>query len=263
MSLYRLPFSMVDNPWFRTFVWFLDPAIVVPNRKTAAKTLLPALLQKTERHVASLLDGVKGVAVAFDDWMKCAGEDVIAANAFFIDKDWKWRVVNLGLIHKRDSASRDGLAEQLKPLLAAHKLDQRIYAFVNDQRANLRTITEALMSDDGPDRTSLACTAMGTSKPHQAECYAQATNNACNAGVAVAKETTFTSFVVSEVFRRFGSCCTYIRNSATGLAIFERCCALANVASTKFQTAVKSRFASVSQVTNPLQQYIASTVASC
>ena len=72
----RWSFSVLDNPWFRAFVWFLDGTVIIPARKQWQMTHLPAAVKAAHSSVMSSLKSVKGVSVMFDLWMSRAGEEL-------------------------------------------------------------------------------------------------------------------------------------------------------------------------------------------
>lgn len=191
----RLPFRVVDNPWFRAFVWFLDPMVVVPGRKTLVTKVLPLLLIDVESEVKCLLTGVLGVAVCFDLWMSRHGEDVLSMDAFFITPGWEWRSVHVGLVHCKDGTTGATLAADMKPLLAKFSLMDRIFAYVKDQGSNLKRAAAVL--SDGVNDTGVSCDAVDRKAPYAGDCYAHAINGACNGSVIAAKNAKFKTFNVT------------------------------------------------------------------
>jgi hypothetical protein len=69
----RWSFSIVDNPWFRCFIWFLDGSLKIPSRKEWQTKHLVGAVEDCHKHLIGALDGVKGVSLMFDLWMSRAG----------------------------------------------------------------------------------------------------------------------------------------------------------------------------------------------
>ena len=65
----RLSFSILENAWFKFFVYFLDPSVTVPNRKTFTTEILPAAVASTKVQVKKQIEKVYGVCLMFDLWM--------------------------------------------------------------------------------------------------------------------------------------------------------------------------------------------------
>lgn len=70
----RWSFSVVDNPWFRCFVWFMDGSLRIPSRKEWQTRNLVEAVEDAHTKVMKSLDGVKGVSLMFDLWMSRAGK---------------------------------------------------------------------------------------------------------------------------------------------------------------------------------------------
>ena len=67
-------FSVVDNPWFRALVWFLDAIVHIPARKQWQGRHLAKAVAETHESITNSLKGVEGVSVMFDLWMSRKGE---------------------------------------------------------------------------------------------------------------------------------------------------------------------------------------------
>ena len=72
----RWSFSVVDNQWFRAFVWFLDPTVSIPARKQWQGRHLAEIVKTTHESIRNSLKGVEGVSVMFDLWMSRKGEPI-------------------------------------------------------------------------------------------------------------------------------------------------------------------------------------------
>eukprot|EP00873_Tetraselmis_striata_P019160 jgi/Tetstr1/439424/TSEL_027858.t1 len=64
-----LPFNLLDNPVFKALIWFLDLSVPIPSRHMMKEDLLPSMVKDLEAEVMKELQGVDGVALAFDLWM--------------------------------------------------------------------------------------------------------------------------------------------------------------------------------------------------
>lgn len=71
----RLPFATLDSPWFRAFVWYLDPTISIPSRPTWARQHLPQAASDYTSDVKASSIGVHDVTLLFDLWMSRGGEE--------------------------------------------------------------------------------------------------------------------------------------------------------------------------------------------
>lgn len=178
----RLPFSIVENPFFKAFVWLLDASLPLPSRRQLCEDLLPTLRQKGKDTIESLLLGVRGVAITFDLWMSRKSEDNLSMDIHFIDSTWVWRHHHIGIISCKDSSSGEDIAPRMEPALKAYGLTSRVIAVVKDGGGNLSTATRVLV------RQGLCCcTALNLIAPYITLCFAHKINGACNAAVLLAK----------------------------------------------------------------------------
>jgi hypothetical protein len=183
----RWSFSVVDNPWFRCLVWFLDGSIKIPSRKEWQNKHLADVVDECHKQLIEAMDGVKGVALMFDLWMSRAGEyqhlfsalvimvinfchcvasgeDVLSLDVAFIDSSWNYNVWNLGLVHCKEGTTGAQVANAIRPSLDQHNLRHRVYAYVKDQGSNLKTTAQAL-SASFDLTTNVCCKAIGQAKP--------------------------------------------------------------------------------------------------
>ena len=270
MLFLRWSFSVVDNPWFRALVWFLDPTLTIPNRKKWSLEHLPGVVEETFRHLEDKLSGVRGVSLMFDLWMSrtgmscqvptllpaptvllpdfgvCrAGEDVLSLDIAFIDRDWKFCTRNVGIVHCKEGTNGEQVAAAIKPALTKHKLMDKIYAYVKDSGSNLKTTATAL-SDGVEGSANVQCHALGFSKPFAGDCYAHAVNGACNKAVLAAKALRSPGLDVGASLKKLRECCTYIKKSSVGLRAYLKACAQVGKSPMKIPTPAKTRFTSVS-----------------
>lgn len=61
--------------------------------------IFPALVDDTVKHVEGLLTGVSSVTLSFDLWMSRKTDDILAVVCHFLDVNWIWRHVVLGLLN--------------------------------------------------------------------------------------------------------------------------------------------------------------------
>eukprot|EP00873_Tetraselmis_striata_P040974 jgi/Tetstr1/461238/TSEL_006368.t1 len=85
----RLPFPIVENPFFKVFVWLLDATVLLPMRRKLCDTLLPDLHDKGKT-LKRLLARVKGVAITlFDMGVSRKREDNLSLDNHFIYRRWR------------------------------------------------------------------------------------------------------------------------------------------------------------------------------
>eukprot|EP00873_Tetraselmis_striata_P029455 jgi/Tetstr1/449719/TSEL_036787.t2 len=131
-----LPFSIVENPYFRAFIWFLDASMPLPSRRKLCEELLPDLAEKGRRRTKEALVGVRGVAITFDLWMSRKSEDNLSVDSHFIDRNWSWRHFHIGIVSCKDSSAGEDIAPRTEPALTE-------YALLND---DIKEMTDAMIT---------------------------------------------------------------------------------------------------------------------
>ena len=181
----RLPFSIVENSVFRAFVWFCDATLPFPTRSRLNNQLLPQIRKEVANGLHRALKGVRGVSVSFDLWMSRKTEDNLSFDIHYITDDWRWQHSHVGIISCSDSSIGSDIAAKLQPAIEEFGLFDKILAIVKDGGGNLSTASRALT-----DNNLVRCSALGRQRPYETICFAHKINNACNAVVKVAKEST-------------------------------------------------------------------------
>jgi hypothetical protein len=196
----RLPFSIVDNEVFRAFAWFCDATLPFPTRSKLNNDLLPQLRKEIATGIHIGLKSVRGVAVSFDLWMSRKTEDNLSFAIHYITEDWRWQHHHVGIMSCGDSSVGADIAAKLQPAIEELGLSTKIFAVVKDGGGNLFTASKALT-----DKNMVRCSALGRQSPYETICFAHKINNACNATVKVAKEST------KEVSSKYCSRCDFFK----------------------------------------------------
>jgi hypothetical protein len=183
----RLPLMAVENPWFKAFVYFLDPTMYIAGRRQMRNTLLPELHEQTETEVIGLLALGSVVCLSFDLWMSRKTEDVLALEAHFITIDWEWKHVHLGLINCDKGTTGVQIAKQLSPILVKFGISDRVFCYIKDQGSDLHT-TAQVLSNGIQGCTVVQCKLFSRKSPFSSDCLAHACNGACNGACLKAKE---------------------------------------------------------------------------
>eukprot|EP00873_Tetraselmis_striata_P029194 jgi/Tetstr1/449458/TSEL_036553.t1 len=232
-----LPFSIVANPIFKAFIWFLDSSLPLPSRAKLTSQLLPELKEEANNRLKGLLKGVRGVALTFDLWMSRKTEDNLSVDVHFISSDWVWHHNHIGILSCADSTSGEAIAGKMRPVLAEFDLSHRVVAIVKDGGANLATASRVLAG-------MIYCVALDLASPFLTSCFAHKINGACNAAVKAAAATSVSSFTLSKILNKLKSCITWTKKSSKGWHTLVLACREMRVKAVKFITSVKTRFTS-------------------
>lgn len=152
--------------------------------------LLPSMVKDLEAEVMKELQGVDGVALAFDLWMSRKTEDVLSLDMHFITPAWEWKHRHVGLLSCSDSTSGPAIiGSKLSGLFKRFNLQSRIFAIVKDGGANLKTATQTLQDYHTLEEVH-CCAALAMTTIWVTICMAHMVNNACNSAVLKVKNDT-------------------------------------------------------------------------
>ena len=91
----------------------------------------------------------------------------------------------MGILSCSDSSVGADIVAKLQLAIEEFGLSNKIFSIVKDGGGNLSTASKALT-----DKNMVRCSALGRQIPYDTICFAHKINNACNATVKVAKEST-------------------------------------------------------------------------
>mmetsp|Transcript_19949 Transcript_19949/g.64949 ORF Transcript_19949/g.64949 Transcript_19949/m.64949 type:complete len:968 (-) Transcript_19949:89-2992(-) len=186
-------FMIVDNQWFRSLIFFLDPMIEVPSRKILTTKLLSAEVAAANLARDRALKDAEAVTISIDLWMSYRKEDVLSVDAHYLTADWVWEHKHIALVSCANSTVGEDIAPKLLKALDEAGIREKLFCYVKDQGGNLSTAAQTL-DDDTDENGNATCSAFFGSKfkPFRGDCYAHALNGACNAGVKAGKDFKFT-----------------------------------------------------------------------
>jgi hypothetical protein len=91
----------------------------------------------------------------------------------------------VGILSCSDSSVGADIAARHQHVIEEFSLSTKIFTIVKDGGGNLSTTSKTLTRNN-----MVRCFALGRQRPYETICFAHKINNACNAAVKVAKEST-------------------------------------------------------------------------
>lgn len=91
-------FRSAENPYLLAYHEKSNNAEAPPSRKRISNVLLPLLFSLVQQHRAKVLNDVDFFAISTDGWTNDHGEQYIAINASFVDKQFRLRTVLLDFV---------------------------------------------------------------------------------------------------------------------------------------------------------------------
>jgi hypothetical protein len=119
------PFSVVKNARFRRYIKSMNSAAKIPSR-TILRNLLAKEYQLAIPQVRKILQSALGIIhFIFDGWISRQNNSFLGVIGHFIDKDWKYRTVFLGLPPFLNRYTSDAIAEEIAAILRFFGVENR------------------------------------------------------------------------------------------------------------------------------------------
>jgi len=131
------PFSIVDDPGFRAFVYALDPSYQLPSRTTISRDLLPAAYNVCVGEVQAFMETVDAVTLTTDSWTSATTENYLAVTAYYLDRDYTLRSCVLECVKFSEQHTADNLANELLRVTREWKVENKVVVVVTDNAANI------------------------------------------------------------------------------------------------------------------------------
>jgi hypothetical protein len=139
------PFSMSDSVAFRNFVRALNQSWTPPSRTAVSECLVPALAKEIEERLIDLLKKIDDISLTTDAWTSKATENFEALTGHFIDEDFKFKSVTIGIEQLLDQTAA-GHAQLIRNLLAKHEgLLEKVRSLTSDN-ASVMKLTAKLLN---------------------------------------------------------------------------------------------------------------------
>jgi hypothetical protein len=121
----NLPFRLVDSPAFRRWAMYRNPGGLLPTRKTIA-SLLKEEYQRAIPHVKQMLQSARGlVHFTFDGWTSRQNVSFLGMNAHFLDEEWVFRTIFLGLPPLLYRHTGNAMADEMAAVLQFFGVEDR------------------------------------------------------------------------------------------------------------------------------------------
>ncbi|XP_017486642.1 PREDICTED: zinc finger BED domain-containing protein 1-like [Rhagoletis zephyria] len=135
------PFSVVEDPEFKTLVHMLNPSYKLPTRKTVSSSLMQAIYNETVMTVKARLSRAFAVCLTMDGWTSREQENFIGVTAHYIADDNNRMSLESDLLTCVSYAERhtaDNITKKLQEVLLHWELTNKVTAVVTDNAANMK-----------------------------------------------------------------------------------------------------------------------------
>ncbi|CAG8579081.1 2591_t:CDS:2, partial [Scutellospora calospora] len=160
---YQLPFTVVDNKYFRKMVSVLDPRYRVLCRQILSNEIM-SQFENTHEKIINLLENVSSiVSVTCDIWTAISNQAYLGITIHYIDDNWELRSFLLDLIHYLDHHYGTHTKDLLLTLFNKFKIIQNIMGLTTDNDASMivagRELQVALSSLENNNFVHCRCAA--------------------------------------------------------------------------------------------------------
>ena len=130
---------------FRNFIRALDQSWTPPSRTAVSECLVPALAKEVEERLNELLKTANDLSLTTDAWSSKATENFEALTGHFIDENFKFQSVTIGIEQLIDQTAA-GHAQLIQNLLAKHEsLVDKVRCLTSDN-ASVMKLTARLLN---------------------------------------------------------------------------------------------------------------------
>ncbi|XP_046399928.1 E3 SUMO-protein ligase ZBED1-like [Ischnura elegans] len=138
-----LPFSLVEQPAFKSFLQLLNPNYHPPSRKTLANNYLELLYSKTAMELKEKIKKVTFCSITADGWTSATNDSYLAVTAHFICNG-QLQSALLDCIYFTDRHTATNIADEIHRIIRSWDLDSKVVALISDSAANMLAAAKIL-----------------------------------------------------------------------------------------------------------------------
>lgn len=145
-----MPFSIVEKPEFKAFIYGLEPRMPMPCRQTLTYTVLPKLAKKRTAAVQDLMDAASTVALTLDIWTDRTNHAYLAITAHtFVHCILQSCLLTFSSFAGSHTGTR--IAEEIDKSVRDNKLGGKISHIVTDNASNMKRAIQVLLPHQADD----------------------------------------------------------------------------------------------------------------
>ena len=140
-----LPFSIVENKYFKNFVSKINTHTdyTLPCRKTL-NILLEEIYEQYKDKLSSYLQGIKWIHATTDTWTSCQNYNYLSVTIHFFNNLFKKKYIALCLKHFIGEHSAENLKLELEGIIDDFQLNNKIVSISSDNASNIQNALELL-----------------------------------------------------------------------------------------------------------------------
>ncbi|CAG8435381.1 3766_t:CDS:2 [Scutellospora calospora] len=171
-------FMLVDNLYFKQFIYELDPRFRLPCRQVVHDNIISTFKSQRDLIKDFIFKLSCNITLTTDIWSSCTMTSFIGITCHFIDDNWVLRHILLDIFEIPSPHTGQVIANAILSLLEEFKLENKILALTSDNASNI-ILASSLIKD------TLANSFLNTSFQH-IHCAAHVMNLAVKEGLKLA-----------------------------------------------------------------------------
>ena len=134
-----LPYSTVENEYFKKFVCTLCPRYKIPSEKYLCTCLMPNMYFKRKKEVIRIIhEHVHYCSVTTDMWSLAAMDTYMSVTVqFILQKVWDKKSMVLECLPFKENHTSENLIKALQSAFLEYDIENSIHAIVQDNAANI------------------------------------------------------------------------------------------------------------------------------
>lgn len=138
------PFRIVENQYFKNFVYALNKHYQLPCRQYLSGKLLNEIYLSEKENMMKEFEDATAVCLTLDLWLSIQLYTYIGVTIHFIDSTVSFRNKTIAVHHLPQEHTTNSIVHHLSNILDDWNLTSKIVAVVADNASNVRNIAEAL-----------------------------------------------------------------------------------------------------------------------
>eukprot|EP01135_Chromosphaera_perkinsii_P008537 Nk52_evm3s1400 gene=Nk52_evmTU3s1400 len=128
----KAPLSQYENAWFRRMLLRQNPELEFVSRRLFTEKHIPRKADLVRKDLQEHIDESLCGSLSFDLWMSRSTEEVFSLCYHFVDNNWEMQHKFLCLF-KCEDTDGSSIADQLRPMLEAFHIKEKIVGMVKDE----------------------------------------------------------------------------------------------------------------------------------
>ena len=134
----NIPFTVLENKYFKDFISFLNPNFDLPSSQTLTDKLIPEKFLETKLKIKKILESIESVNLDLDIWSNKTGFSFLSINIHFIDQNFELNNFLLDLVPlEKDHNSKNLYNYVISCINDFGMSSEKIFCIITDNSKNI------------------------------------------------------------------------------------------------------------------------------